>query len=133
MVKLRNPWGKREWNGRASEQDRQFWSTISPADRQRMGYQEGNDGTFFMLWDDFVNYFSMVDICTLDDNANYLCVDAEFNRHNGEMFEFETEGGKATVALSQKSLRGEPEEVEKKGYSRATIVVSKQEEAGKGY
>ena len=56
-----------------------------------------------------MNYFGMVDICKINDNANYLSVESEFDRHNGEMFEFETEGGPATVALSQKTLRGESE------------------------
>lgn len=79
---------------------------MSPTDRQNLEYQEGNDGTFFILWDDFVNYFGMVDICKVNDNANYVSVEAEFDRHNGEMFEFETEGGPATVGLSQKTLRG---------------------------
>lgn len=54
-----------------------------------------------MLWDDFVNYFGMVDICKIDDNANYLDVEADFNKKNGQMFEFETNGGTATVGLSQ--------------------------------
>ena len=30
-----------------------------------------------------MNYFGMVDICTVDDNANYLSVEAEFDKHNG--------------------------------------------------
>ena len=86
-----------------------------------------------MLWEDFVNYFGMVDICKINDDANYLCVEAEFDKHNGQMFEFETQGGPATVGVSQKSLRGADEDDEKKGYSRSTIVVSKKDEAGKGY
>ena len=85
---MRNPWGKREWNGRASEQDKNFWAKIPPAEKQRLEYKEGNDGTFFILWEDFVNYFGMVDICTIDDNANYVSVESEFDKHNGEMFEF---------------------------------------------
>lgn len=36
LVKVRNPWGKREWNGRASEQDKNFWSKIPPAEKQRI-------------------------------------------------------------------------------------------------
>ena len=50
MLKLRNPWGEKEWTGRASDGDRNFWSTVSPVDRQRMGFTEKNDGIFFILW-----------------------------------------------------------------------------------
>lgn len=39
-----------------------------------------------MLWEDFVNYFSMVDICRINDNANYISVESDFNRKNGQMF-----------------------------------------------
>ena len=63
-----------------------------------------------MLWQDFVNYFGMVDICKIDDNANYLSVESNFNKRNGEMFEFEThDPGTVTVGLSQQSLRGSSE------------------------
>lgn len=88
MVKIRNPWGKREWNGRASDQDYQFWSKVPPALKQKMNYKDKNDGIFFMLWEDFANYYGMVDICKIDDNANYIEVESDFNKHNGEMFEF---------------------------------------------
>jgi hypothetical protein len=71
-----------------------------------MGYSQKNDGIFFILWEDFVNYFDMVDICKINDNANYTNVDAELNKKNGEMFEFETNGGNLTLSISQQSLRG---------------------------
>ena len=29
LVKLRNPWGKHEWNGTANDNDAKFWSQIS--------------------------------------------------------------------------------------------------------
>ena len=38
MLKIRNPWGSKEWNGRAADSDKRFWSAVSPADRQRLGY-----------------------------------------------------------------------------------------------
>jgi hypothetical protein len=50
MLKLRNPWGEKEWTGRASDTDTQFWSKISPNDRQTLGYNNKNDGIFFLLW-----------------------------------------------------------------------------------
>ena len=70
LLKVRNPWGEKEWNGRASDKDQRFWSTVSAADRQRLGYKQNNDGVFFILWEDFVNYFFMVDICKVNDNAS---------------------------------------------------------------
>jgi hypothetical protein len=82
MLKVRNPWGEKEWSGRASDGDRNFWSTISPNDRQRMGYSDKNDGVFFILWEDFVNYFFMVDICKINDNASSTNVEAEFDKKN---------------------------------------------------
>lgn len=50
MVKVRNPWGQKEWQGRASDSDNQFWGQISAADKQKMGYSNKNDGVFFILW-----------------------------------------------------------------------------------
>jgi len=38
MLKIRNPWGEKEWQGRASDSDRQFWNSISPNDKQRMEF-----------------------------------------------------------------------------------------------
>ena len=49
-----------------------------------MGYQDKNEGTFFMLYEDFVEYFFMVDICKLNDNSNYNFVPQEFSS-NGQL------------------------------------------------
>lgn len=50
MLKIRNPWGEREWNGRASELDLEFWKKLKPMDKDKLGHRFQNDGTFFMLW-----------------------------------------------------------------------------------
>lgn len=127
MLKIRNPWGEKEWQGRASDSDRKFWGSISAADRQKMGFSEKNDGIFFILWEDFVTYYDMVDICKINDNASYSNVDAEFNKKNAEMFQFETNGGNVTLSLSQQSLRGTDPAIENKGYARSTLIVAKHE------
>ena len=71
-----------------------------------MNFIQGNDGIFFMLWEDFVNYFDMIDICKVRDNASYMNVDADFDKKRGEIFEVETKGGDVVLTLSQRSLRG---------------------------
>ena len=49
----------------------------------------------------------MIDVCKINDNANYINIDAKFEKKNGQMFDFQTEGGNLTLSLSQKSLRSE--------------------------
>lgn len=38
LLKIRNPWGEKEWTGRASDSDKQFWSKVSPSDKKKLGY-----------------------------------------------------------------------------------------------
>jgi len=78
-----------------------------------------------MLWEDFVNYYDMVDICKINDNASFSSIEAEFDRKRGEIFQFETNGGNLTISLSQQSLRGSDPNVEARGYARSAIIVAK--------
>jgi len=74
LLKLRNPWGAIEWRGRAGNGDRQFWDQIDSRYKDDISYDKEQGGTFFILWEDFVKYFRMIDICQINDNANYLFV-----------------------------------------------------------
>jgi hypothetical protein len=61
MLKIRNPWGRNEWNGEGSENDHSFWSRIpnSKIKERFVGNTPfGNDGVFFMKYQDFCNYFN---------------------------------------------------------------------------
>ena len=126
MLKIRNPWGEREWNGRASESDMQFWKKMNPFDADRLGHTFENDGTFFMLWEDFVQYFSMVDICRINDNAHYFSHQTEYYDDQAKMFELETSGGDLVLTFSQRNIRGLDWREKKKGYANATMVIAKQ-------
>ena len=93
LVKLRNPWGHKEWKGRASDYDIDFWNQISASDKQLLDYQDGNrkkekDGIFFVTWEDFLKYFQLVDICKINDNAHYNFVPTEFVHLEPKLFEF---------------------------------------------
>lgn len=36
-----------------------------------------------MSWIDFLDYFVMIDICKVNDNAHYFNIDSKFNKKNG--------------------------------------------------
>lgn len=69
LVKLRNPWGYREWNGAFSDGDDR-WNNVKNKDN--IGYSDKNDGSFFMKIEDFVRYFIRIDICNLIYDCNMI-------------------------------------------------------------
>lgn len=71
MLKIRNPWGEKEWIGGGSDKDAAFWNKVSNTDKNRLGLTGANDGIFFMFWEDFLQYFQIINLCKVNDNANY--------------------------------------------------------------
>jgi len=59
LVRLRNPWGKLEWRGDWSDSSA-LWSAEM---RRALGQQGGDDGTFWMSFDDFLDYFRSIEAC----------------------------------------------------------------------
>ncbi len=86
-----------------------------------------------MLWEDFVQFFSMVDICRINDNAHYLYYEDNYENDKSKMFQFQTVGGEVVVTLSQKNLRGLDWKQKKKGYGYATLVIAKQIKQGASF
>ncbi|XP_060856220.1 calpain-A-like [Metopolophium dirhodum] len=70
LIRLRNPWGdESEWNGRWSDKSEE-WLNIPQQLKQSIGLKKEDDGEFWMPFEDFVKYFSAVEICHL--NPGYL-------------------------------------------------------------
>ena len=60
VVKLRNPWGAREWNGDWSDSS-SLWNNEF---KKAFGYTGNkNDGIFYMLFKDFIKYFQNTEMC----------------------------------------------------------------------
>jgi calpain-15 len=59
FVQVRNPWGQHEWNGAFSDKSEDW----TPDLKTELGYQDEENGTFYMIWEDFCKYFHQVEIC----------------------------------------------------------------------
>ena len=58
VIKIRNPWGKFEWNGDYSDNS-PLWT---PEQRQELDIKIADDGLFWMKLEDFIQYFQGVGI-----------------------------------------------------------------------
>lgn len=54
FVQVRNPWGWFEWSGKWNDKDSSWTEEIKEA----VGFEEKDDGAFFLSFDDFLKYFS---------------------------------------------------------------------------
>jgi len=60
LLKIRNPWGFREWKGRWSDKSPEW----TPEAKKKFGVQkDADDGTFWMDFNDYIKYFVSVDFC----------------------------------------------------------------------
>ena len=83
LVRIRNPWGNKEWRGRWSDGSPE-WMNISDVEKQRIGLTfDDKDGEFYMTFDDFKKYFTHMEMC----NPLYE-VDMEVIRHDFRIQEF---------------------------------------------
>ncbi|NXE65114.1 CAN5 protein, partial [Calcarius ornatus] len=62
MIRLRNPWGKKEWHGAWSDSSEE-WKKVSNSERKNLGLTVENDGEFWMTFEDWCKNFTDVDIC----------------------------------------------------------------------
>ncbi|XP_063793936.1 calpain-2 catalytic subunit-like [Pseudophryne corroboree] len=67
LLRLRNPWGKVEWNGRWSDNS-PLWSQLDNTLWEKL-HVKGEDGEFWMQMDDFLRYFDTLEICNLSPDS----------------------------------------------------------------
>ena len=59
LLKIRNPWGRGEWNGDWSDKS-ELWTDKL---KEKLGFEKANDGIFWMNFEDFKDCFKRVQIC----------------------------------------------------------------------
>ncbi|XP_066555408.1 calpain-5a [Amia ocellicauda] len=72
MIRMRNPWGEKEWNGPWSDSSEE-WQKVSKSEREKMGVTVQDDGEFWMLFEDFCKHFTDLILCRLI-NTSYLSI-----------------------------------------------------------
>ncbi|XP_073497235.1 calpain-6 [Phyllobates terribilis] len=70
MIRMRNPWGKREWRG-AWHDESEEWKKVSKSEKGKLGLAVRNDGEFWMTFEDWCNNFTHADVCRMI-NTSYL-------------------------------------------------------------
>ena len=72
LVKLRNPWASGEWRGAWSDGSDEWRK--HPSVKTEVGYEDKDDGSFWMAYEDFAATFTAVEICDRT-TKNDLCLD----------------------------------------------------------
>ncbi|CAG8576262.1 5950_t:CDS:2 [Racocetra fulgida] len=65
LLQIRNPWGTAEWNGAWSDGSKEW----TPERMIQLSHRFSDDGTFWMCYDDFLNYWDMIYKCRLFDSS----------------------------------------------------------------
>ncbi|XP_047739328.1 calpain-5 [Hyalella azteca] len=96
MVRLKNPWGEKEWNGAFSDGGSSHgfmfsvsqltrlcsrspeWAKVSNAERESLGLVFEDDGEFWMTFEDFLEHFTDLSICFLI-NTSVLSLSKTWN------------------------------------------------------
>ncbi|XP_061660339.1 calpain-5-like [Syngnathoides biaculeatus] len=64
MIRMRNPWGKTEWNGAWSDSSEE-WAKVGDTERGNLGITVEDDGEFWMSFTDWCKHFTDADLCRL--------------------------------------------------------------------
>ncbi|TTI30674.1 Calpain-5 [Bagarius yarrelli] len=72
MIRMRNPWGEKEWNGPWSDSSEE-WKRVSKGEREKLGVTVRDDGEFWMTFEDFAKHFTDLILCRLI-NTSYLSI-----------------------------------------------------------
>ncbi|KAE8277255.1 Calpain-5 [Larimichthys crocea] len=64
LMRMRNPWGKMEWNGAWSDSSEE-WSKVGDMERGNLGITVEDDGEFWMSFTDWCKFFTEADVCRL--------------------------------------------------------------------
>ena len=71
LIKIRNPWGFREWTGDWSDKSPKW----TPELKAKLSYEDKDDGVFFISFEDYVKFFYITTICKYvkENDLSVMC------------------------------------------------------------
>ncbi|KAM3137969.1 hypothetical protein pb186bvf_009864 [Paramecium bursaria] len=121
IYKIRNPWGRKEWQGNWSDQSNKW----TPQLRQQLKHDIKDDGIFWINYSDFITEFDSVCVCKL--NTDYYFTSLSLKQDKKEFITKRVilmrvyQKQHAYITLSQKDKKF----FENKKYSLARIIIGK--------
>ena len=122
LLNIRNPWGGTEWTGDWSDSS----SLWTPEIKKKLGWEDRDDGSFWMSFEDFKYYFSGVTICRVHDDYHYAAMHKNQGQGDFSVFKVNvSKGGDTYFMVTHADNRrfGGEENYE---YSPLRIVIARQ-------
>lgn len=103
IVKIRNPWGRKEWCGDYSDNS-PLWT---PELRRLLNhFDKSDDGTFFITFNDLIYFMDDYSICYVEDNFKYNVIRGACTNRKAAYFRFQvTQKGRYYITVNQQSTR----------------------------
>lgn len=129
LVQLRNPWSNAEWQGDWSDQSDKW----TPELKKTLNFTEEADGTFWMSYEDFKDYFSTVTICRINDTYNYQYFKTKHHKDSHVVVKIEvSKPGLAYISVDQMERCCFPK-VGNYEYSHCRMILAKEGADGLEY
>ena len=121
LVRLRNPWGKTEWKGAWGDTSPEWTSQL----KAQLGWENRDDGVFFMAYEDFLKFFDDIQVCYVRDLYKYNYQRITSNSRHAVYLKMtvQTEG-KYYITVNQQSKRKNRSNPNFK-YSTVSLIVSR--------
>lgn len=125
ILKLRNPWGNFEWNGAWSDTS-DLWTEESCKIVGRKLGESIDDGSFWISFQDFAQFYSSATCCFYHPYHNYNSVEMKQVKGGYSLVEIETKkvfSGHITVCQLDRRFKGKLAVAGDYDYSKAMIAL----------
>jgi calpain-15 len=127
LLKIRNPWGQSEWTGDWSDNSPLWTSEL----KTKVGLENRDDGIFFMAYEDFLTYFTDIQVCKVHDDYIYKSLKITSSPTHATYLKLTIrKAGHYYITANQESKR---KYLESEGYKYSEVAIVLAKKNGKGF